>query len=365
MKSLFIVAEQFTPKGTVVDVREFGSGNINRTFLVTLDGAERKHVVLQRINTQVFRRPELVMRNMLVATGHIRTRLERTPFSKGRRWEVPSVLLTNDGRDHWVDAGGSFWRALSFIENAESFDTVRDSAHAEEAGYALGLFHTLLSDLPPGSLADTLEGFHITPQYLRHYDAVLAKHAPPDSVEAKYCLRFVGERSAWAHVLEQAKAQGALLLRPVHGDPKINNILMDRTTGQAVSMVDLDTIKPGLVHYDIGDALRSGCNPLGEEVQEWERTSFDINLCRAMLKGYLSEARTFLTAHDFVYLYDAIRLIAFELGLRFFTDYLEGNIYFRVKSPEHNLTRALVQFRLAESIEAQEKTIRSLIEGIR
>jgi len=227
------------------------------------------------------------------------------------------------------------------------------------------MFHTLLSDLPPGRLADTLEGFHITPRYLRHYDEVLAKHSTGRSPEVNYCLEFVSMRSVWAHVLENAQAQGRLFLRAIHGDPKVNNILMDNATGHAVSIVDLDTVKPGLVHYDIGDCLRSGCNPLGEETEEWETVQFDTDLCRSILQGYIPMAREFLTENDFEYLFDAIRLIAFELGLRFFTDYLEGDVYFKVRRPGHNLARALVQFRLTESIESQKPAILGIIQEIR
>jgi hypothetical protein len=137
------------------------------------------------------------------------------------------------------------------------------------------------------------------------------------------------------------------------------------TTQQAIGIIDLDTVKPGLVHYDIGDCLRSGCNPLGEETKEWERVYFDAQMCDAMLKGYLSQASEFLTDDDYEYLFDGIRLIAFELGLRFFTDHLAGDVYFKVKHPNHNLDRALVQFKLTESIEAQEKSIRKMIQKLR
>jgi Ser/Thr protein kinase RdoA (MazF antagonist) len=166
-------------------------------------------------------------------------------------------------------------------------------------------------------------------------------------------------------VLEKAKAQGRLGLRPIHGDPKVNNVMMDTDTGQAISIVDLDTVKPGLVHYDIGDCLRSGCNPLGEETEKWEAVLFDPDLCQAILQGYLSLARDFLTDNDYEYLYDAIRLIAFELGLRFFTDYLEGSVYFKANHQEHNLARALVQFKLTESIESQATAIHAIIQEIR
>jgi Ser/Thr protein kinase RdoA (MazF antagonist) len=361
LDNLFAVAEQFTPQGRVIDIREFGNGNINNTFLVTFDSEKKKHFVLQRINTQVFHEPALVMLNMRIATEHIRRRMQRVPLSAGRRWEVPAVLLTRHRRDHWIGSDGSFWRAISYIANSQSFDTIKDIDHATEVGYALGTFHTLLSDLPADGLSDTLKGFHITPRYLRHYEAVLAKYSAGKSPEVNYCLKFVRERNAWARVLEDAKAQGRLLLRPIHGDPKVNNILMDSVTGQAVSIVDLDTVKPGLVHYDIGDCLRSGCNPMGEEEEEWEKVYFDTDLCNAILHGYLSMAREFLTGNDFTYIYDSIRLISFELGLRFFTDYLEGNVYFKVRRPEHNLHRALVQFKLTESIESKEKAIRKTI----
>jgi Ser/Thr protein kinase RdoA (MazF antagonist) len=175
----------------------------------------------------------------------------------------------------------------------------------------------------------------------------------------------VSERRDWAHVLENARAQGSLRLRPIHGDPKVNNVMIDTGTGQAISIVDLDTVKPGLVHYDIGDCLRSGCNLLGEDSEQWEMVRFDPELCQAILQGYLSLAKDFLTDNDYDYLYDAIRLIAFELGLRYFTDYLEGNVYFKANHPEHNLARALIQFKLTESIESQETTIRAIIEDMR
>ncbi len=360
---LVAVAEQFMQCGTVTDIQAFGNGNINDTFLVSLDSAQEKHFVLQRINTQVFTQPQLVMQNMRIFTKHVRDRLQHTPIN--RRWEVPRVLLTKDKQDHYKDAVGSFWRAISFIENSQSFDTLRDVEQAKEIGYALGMFHNLISDLSPEKLADTLEGFHITPLYLQHYHEVLEKTSVRPSPEMNYCLQFVSDRQTWAHVLEDAKATGQLPLRLMHGDPKINNVMFDTATQQAVSVVDLDTVKPGLVHYDIGDCLRSGCNPSGEEIEQWETVRFDPDLCQGILQGYLSVAKAFLTENDYAYIYDAIRLIAFELGLRFFADYLAGNVYFKVKHSEHNLLRALVQFQLTESIESQEATIRNIIQQIK
>ncbi len=365
-QDLAAVTDHFAPQGRVLDIQAFGNGNINDTFLVTLTSGADKHFILQRINTKVFRKPEGIMQNMRTFTEHIHKRLERFPLGTGRRWEVPRVLLTHDGKDHWIDPSGSFWRAISFVDGANTFDTIQDNKHAGEVGYALGMFHDLLHDLPTEGLVDTLEGFHLTPLYLQHYEEVLSRCPLAESgAEVRYCLKFVDKRKAWAHVLEEAKRQGKLPLRTIHGDPKVNNVMIDTVTKQAVSIIDLDTVKPGLVHYDIGDCLRSGCNPLGEETDQWEMVHFEPDRCRAILQGYLSRTRDFLTGSDYDYLYEAIRLIPFELGLRFLTDYWEGNIYFKAMHKEHNLARALVQFKLAESVESQASTIRSIVQDMR
>ncbi len=368
-ESLEAIANQFATQGSVAQVKPFGSGNINDTFLVLLNGAPDPYFILQRINTQIFQYPQGVMQNMRVFTEHVRDRLAYTPLSDNRRWEVPQVLLTRQHQDHYQDTHQSFWRALSFIDQSHTLDTIQDTHHAQEIGYGLGMFHNLISDLPASRLVDTLPGFHITPIYLAQFDRVLAQSQVEQSqvkqtAEVKSCLKFVEKRRAIAPLLEIAKEAGALPLRLMHGDPKINNVMLDKTTGQAVSMIDLDTVKPGLVHYDIGDCLRSGCNPLGEETDALDAVRFELDLAEAILRGYLSVAQNFLTPGDYDYLFDSIRLITFELGLRFLTDYLAGNRYFKVKYPEHNLARAMVQFQLVQSIEAQAQTLQRLIQSL-
>ncbi len=365
LDALVAIANRFKAQGKVTDVRTFGNGNINDTFLVTLDAIARKHFILQRINTHVFGQPELIMQNMQAIAEHTEQRLQKEPIASDRRWEIPNVLLTQDNKDHYFDDEGSFWRAISFIESSKSFDTIQDRNHATEVGYALGTFHNLLSDLSYQRLADTLKGFHVTPLYLRHYDLILSQTSIHSSPEVNYCYQFISQRRAWAYVLENAKEKGKLFLRPIHGDPKINNICIDTATDKAVSIIDLDTVKPGLIHYDIGDCLRSGCNLLGEETEHWEQVRFEPELAKFILQGYLSVARDFLTENDYEYMYDAIRLIAFELGLRFFTDYLAGNVYFKAKYREHNLARALVQFQLTKNIEFHSTTIRQIIQDLK
>jgi Ser/Thr protein kinase RdoA (MazF antagonist) len=175
----------------------------------------------------------------------------------------------------------------------------------------------------------------------------------------------VAAREDLVPVLEEARKRGELRLRPIHGDPKVNNVLLDSHSGEAIALVDLDTVKPGLVQWDIGDCLRSACNRLGEEAADWEAVQFDPELCEALLSGYLDAARGFLDDADFAYLVPAIQLIAFELGLRFLADHLAGDTYFRTNRPGHNLERALVQFRLTESIEAQRGEIGAIVERLR
>lgn len=362
---LYEIANQFSHQGAIVSLKAFGNGNINDTFLVSLDNPEQTSFVLQRINHQVFKNPAAVMGNMVCVTEHIHRKLQENPLD--RPWQIPRVILTTQGQDHWDSGTGDYWRAISFIEGSESFDTLTSLQQAEEVGTALGIFHQLLSDLSPNQLIDTLPGFHHTPDYLAQYQGAIAnpiREIETLKSEIQFCHDFIETRAAWCGILEQAKQSGTLPLRLMHGDPKVNNIMFDRQTGLAVSVIDLDTTKPGLIHYDIGDCLRSGCNSLGEETQDWQAVTFNLDFCRAILRGYLPQCQNFLTHADYRYLFDAIRLIAFELGLRFFTDFLNGDRYFKTRYPEHNLIRALVQFQLTTSIEAQAAAIQGIIHDI-
>ncbi|MEA2068437.1 MAG: aminoglycoside phosphotransferase family protein, partial [Verrucomicrobiota bacterium] len=189
-----------------------------------------------------------------------------------------------------------------------------------------------------------------------------AQELVESSMEVRNLQRFVEERREFAYVLQNAIGAGELELRLIHGDPKISNIMIDDDTGKGTAIIDLDTAKPGLIHYDFGDALRSLCNREGEETSELGRVSFDLDLCEAFVRGYIAQTKGFLTDSDKNYLYDSIRLITFELGLRFFQDYLAGNVYFKVKSPEQNMQRAQVQFRLCESIETRKRQIKEVLE---
>lgn len=369
---LAAIATAFRLPAAVARVEPLGNGNVNDTWLVTTvgdgrgsgDGGER--FVLQRLNTAVFRRPELVMANIQRLGEHVDEQRRRGhPQLDDRRWEVPRVVPVRAGGAPGLETEEGYWRTLTFLDASHSVDTVSGPGQARAVGEGLGVFHALIHDLPAEDLADTLEGFHVTPAYLDAYRRVLANPAVPCGAAEEACRAFIERREAFASVLEDARAGGRLRTRPIHGDPKVNNVMLDRDSGRAIGLVDLDTVKPGLVHWDIGDCLRSACNPLGEEAAEPEAVRFDPDLCAALLEGYLGAARPFLSAADIDHVYDAIRLISFELGLRFFSDHLAGSVYFKSDHPGHNLQRARVQFGLTQSIEAQEGTIRSLIERLR
>ncbi|MBI4347956.1 MAG: aminoglycoside phosphotransferase family protein [Elusimicrobia bacterium] len=363
------VAQKFDVAGRLIAVQPVAGGNVNDTYRAVFRTTfSEERIIVQRINRRVFTRPEWIMSNLRRVTDHVHRRLGREAPREDRVWQLPRIVRSRDGRDWVSDGQGGFWRALTLIASTVSHDRAQGPEHAFEAGTVLGQFHRLLSDLDPDLLRDTLPGFHVTPRYLERYDATRktpgAKRRVKASVEAARLARFVEDRRAFASVLEDARLRGDLKPRLIHGDPKVNNVLLDELTGKGTCIVDLDTVKPGLIHYDFGDALRSIANPAGEEEIDLAKVFFDTTLCEAFVRGYHSRARDFLTPHDRRYLFDSIRLISFELGLRFFEDYLAGDRYFKVRSEGHNLHRARVQFKLCESIEAREPVIRRILESV-
>ena len=361
----------FNIKGRLVTIVPFGNGNINDTFLAVYRNTfTETQVVLQRVNRSVFTNPEAIMRNMHNITLHCHEKLEADAKTDrdDRVWQMPRIIRTKEGADFVTDENGEVWRVITRVLSAHAFDTAQSPEHALECGATLGHFHYLVSDMDPASVVDPLPGFHVTSAYLAQYDATLESEGAREilgaSMEAKRLAKYIEERREFAVSLEKAEASGELRKRMFHGDPKVNNIMVDDFTGKGTAMIDLDTVSPGLMHVDVGDAVRSICNPAGEEELNLGKVTFDENLFLAFMKGYLKEAGTFMTETERAYLYDAIRLLPFELGLRFFQDYLAGDKYFKVRQPGQNLNRARVQFRLCEAIEARERSIRDILAKI-
>lgn len=353
------IAGQFFPSNRIKTIRPHGHGLINDTFLVETDEADRQ-IILQRINRHVFPRPEHIMHNMSLLIGHI----GRTGIAGSHGFRLPEILTARDGKNFTIDAAGGFWRAQEFLKRTRTLETITGLSQAEEVGKALGRFHALTHDLDPARLQRTLPGFHDAPGYFARFLRASGRpRRAAASPELLHGLSFVERRWGLTRVLEQARREGKLRMRLIHGDTKLNNFLFD-PAGRAVSLIDLDTVQPGLIHYDIGDCLRSCANPAGESPPDLKTVFFDLDIARAILKNYISETRLFLTTGDYEYLYDAIRLIPFELGLRFLTDHLEGDSYFKTGWPGQNLHRAATQFRLTAGIEAQEQSIKTLIADL-
>ena len=333
----------FLPKLEVASLEPLGDGNVNDTWLVVTVSGEK--YVLQRLNPFVFPDPGLVQDNLCAVTRHLQDRLYQTDAD----FTVLKVISNGDGAHSYIDNDGAWWRLLSYINDTRALNTVSTADQARDIGRTLGLFHQLTSSLPPSSLADPLPGFHNTPLYLELYDALLptAQNGTAD------CRDFIDGRRQDVSMLENARKQGAVRQQVIHGDPKVANFLFSRDLSRVISLIDLDTVKPGLLLHDIGDCLRSCCNPLGEEVREPGDVAFDQDLFAAMLAGYIENGSNLLTVADKRLIVDSVRLISFELGLRFYSDHLGGNRYFKVNSPEQNLFRARVQFALVRSIESK------------
>jgi len=348
VQSLAIKVSQQYTRATIDDISLLGNGLINDTFLIK---TQKLCFVLQRINTQVFPEPHQIMENWGELNKHIKNKASPQLI-------IPKVLKTLDQNNYYIDEQNFFWRAIEFVADTESKEQISNQKEAEQVGFALAHFHSLLSDIDTSLFHDTLPGFHITPHYFQQYESVEKQYE--NSVVSKKVQQgrdFISLFSEKINSLEQAKKQGLLIDRMIHGDPKLNNFLFAKESNKIISLIDLDTVKPGLVHYDIADCIRSCCHQAGEN-------TFDLGLCKIILKSYLKEMADVFTEQDYNFLYPAIELIPFELGLRFFTDYLQGNQYFKVDSIDQNLERALAQFQLCENIGQQEAKIRLLISDI-
>jgi hypothetical protein len=335
----------FLPEEPACSLEPLGQGNINDTWRVNLAGGRR--LVLQRLHPGVFPDPGAVMANLRTVTGHLSQRAE------------PGIsffrLMTNSrGQDHCIDETGCCWRLLTHIDHTRTLASLANPAQAEAIGTLLGRFHLLTASLDPDTLTDPLPDFHITPRYLARYDAIRGMVRKEDEQEA-FCRDLIEALRPTASLLEEARAR--LSRRVIHGDPKAANFLFAAEADRAVSLIDFDTVKPGLLLHDLGDCLRSCCNPLGEHQPDPATTVFDPDFFQALMAGYLRQAGDLLAATDRELLVASVALISFELGLRFFTDHLESDRYFKVSHPGQNLHRALVQFHLNRSICAQQEEL--------
>jgi hypothetical protein len=356
------VAASFSIKGTFAAARPYGSGHIHDTFLVQTRERDCPDYILQRINHDIFKDVPRLMENIVRVTGHIRGKLSAIPGARPER-EVLTVIPTTDGRNFHLDANGNYWRCYIFINYQRSYDLVDSPGRACEGGKHFGRFLRLLADFPNPPLHETIAGFHNLEIHLQRFLSNL--QADPcgrvGTIAAEIAL--IQERAEAMKLILSLGRAGRIPLRITHNDTKFNNILFDEQ-GQGLCIIDLDTVMPGYVHYDFGDAIRSGTNTALEDERDLSRVKIDIALFAGYSKGFLQSLRGCLTAEEISHLAFSAKLFAFLIGLRFLSDYLAGDLYFKIKYPGHNLQRARVQFRLLESMERQYGQMTNIISSL-
>ena len=338
--------------GTVADVARHGKGHINDTFCVVCRMPEggTARFILQRLSQAAFPHPEEVMENFVGITSYLRREILAEGGDPLR--ETLSLVKTGDGADFVTDAEGRAWRLMPFIENADCYQSATPELFAA-SGRAFGRFQYMLRDYPARTLHETIPHFHDTEsrfeQFLAALEADKLNRAEGVSPEIQFILR----RKADCGVALRALREGKLPLRVTHNDTKLNNILIDRDTHEGICIIDLDTTMPGLAINDFGDSIRFGANHCLEDEQDLTKVNFDISLYEVFTRGFLEGARGSLTSAELEYLPWGARLMTLECGIRFLTDYLDGDHYFHVSHPRQNLDRARTQLKLVKDMEEQ------------
>jgi Phosphotransferase enzyme family len=352
------VTRRFRIYGDFLSAEPYGSGHINDTYFVTFDQAgTRVHYILQRINHDIFKDPPALMENIQRVTAHLAKKAVGEPGTSRR---VLALIPTLEDQPYCLDEQGNYWRAYLFIEKAQTYDAVVSPRQAFEAAKAFGRFQGLLADLPAPRLHDTIRDFHHTPKRFAALEKAIAADAANRAKLAKQEIEFAIRRQAMTGVLLEAN----LPERVTHNDTKFNNVMLDDATCEGVCVIDLDTVMPGLALYDFGDMVRTTTSPATEDERDLSKVTMLFPLFEALTRGYLESASGFLTPSERRCLAFSGKLITYEMGLRFLTDFLAGDKYFKVHREKHNLDRCRTQFKLVESIEQQEDQMNHLVETI-
>ena len=360
---LFSVSRHFQIYGELLHAEPCKVGHINETYTATYDqGGVPVRYIHQRINHEVFKDPAGLMDNLTRVTTHLRRKLAEKGLRDVTRRSL-TLIPALDGRSFHRSPNGQYWRTFVFIERVRTFESVESAEQAYEAGKAFGEFQQLLVDLPGARLHDTIPHFHHT----RKRYAALVKAVQEDRVnraaQAKKEIAWAAAHEDLCDVILKALAERKIPERITHNDTKFNNVMLDAETGKAMCVVDLDTVMPGCALYDFGDMVRTTTSPTLEDEPDLTKVRMRMPMFRALCRGYL-EAATFLNQHERALIAFAGKLITFTIGLRFLTDFLNGDTYFRVHRAHHNLDRARTQFRLVESIEKQEPAMQKFADSL-
>jgi hypothetical protein len=358
------ISKKFQIYGEILHAEACKIGHINETYTATYDqGGTRVRYIHQKINQHVFRNPEAVMENLVRVTTHLRDKLAMEhPRDLTRRALV--VVPTRQGQSFYRNGSGDVWRTFVFIEGVQTYEAVQSPAQAFEAGQAFGLFQRLLSDLGGERLHETIPNFHNTRLRFGALQKAIEEDHCNRAQLARPEIAFALRQEPIVDVLLNALARGEVPERATHNDTKFNNVMLDVVTGKAMCVVDLDTVMPGLVHYDFGDMVRTATSPTVEDELDLSKVEMQMPMFEGLARGYLDGAGSFLTRAERSYLAFSGKLITFTIGIRFLTDFLNGDTYFRVHRPNHNLDRCRTQFKLVESIGQQEETMQAFVDGL-
>ena len=346
------VLAAFDFPATLVGAVRYGQGHINDTFCVLCQPQEGDCIrfILQGLSTAAFPRQDELMENFIGITSHLRKKIIANGGDPLR--ETLGLVKTKDGKDYYTDATGKAWRLTPFIENTDCFQSATPELF-EASARAFGRFQYMLSDYPAETLHESIVNFHNTEDRFAKFEAALAADKLGRAKEVEAEVMFAMDRKADCSVALQALREGKLPLRVTHNDTKLNNILIDRDTHEGICVIDLDTTMPGLSINDFGDSIRFGANHSKEDEKDLSKVNFDIELYEAYTRGFLEGAQGGLTAAELEYLPWGAKLMTLECGIRFLTDYLDGDNYFRIHYPEQNLDRCRTQFKLVADMEQQ------------
>ena len=346
------ILSHFKVSGDYVSFAPIGCGHINDTLCVTLrDHGDDKRYILQRINTHVFTKPDQLMKNIANVTAYLSRVLRESGLDPERG--TLTVFRTKDGALYHRTDAGECWRVYNCIEGTYTLQTIRDPQDFRASGEAFGQFQKLLAEYPSDTLYETIPNFHDTASRFSAFKKAVESDTAGRAHTVQSEIAFVQGREDKTHVLVDLLRRGELPLRVTHNDTKLNNILFDNETKRGICVVDLDTVMPGLSLYDFGDSIRFGASTAAEDEPDLDKVRFSIELYSAYTRGYLSAAGDSLTKKEIEYLPFSAMLMTLECGMRFLTDYLEGDVYFRVAYPQHNLVRCRTQFALVAQMENQ------------
>ena len=346
-QELLNILDQFTLAEKVVSAEPFGNGHINDTLKVTNEKGEIKYV-LQRINHLIFTNVDMLQSNINTVTTHIREKLEAKGENDIDR-KVLTFLPTKDGKPYYFD-GDSYWRVCLFIPNSKSYEEVTPEL-SYEAGKAFGDFQSMLSDLPEGSLGETIPNFHNMEFRLQQFHDAVKANAAGRLEEVKDLIEEVEKRAEAMCIQERLYREGKLQKRTNHCDTKVNNMMFDADTDKVLCVIDLDTVMPGFVLSDIGDFIRTGANTGAEDDENLDNVNVNMDIFKAYTRGYMETAKAFLSPLEISLLPYGGRLLTYMQTVRFLTDYINGDTYYKIHSPKHNLIRTKAQFKLLQSLE--------------